>query len=1072
MKVFPPARPTLAARAPVFFAVVFLAGNLFSPGGAMAADTTIIGGTYTGIYGNSGTAAVPPDSDPNANGNTLTLGNGSAGPTISNSSITIAGGSALGTSAGSSGSASGNRLTVNHGTSLAASAGIAFIGGLAGWSSGNANNNTVIIDGFDQSNDNVVIDGGVSYSNGEASANNVTINSGNTNNFAGIFGGLADGAAQSNTVTINGGGEINGSIAAGSSSYGFAGGSADHNIVNISGGSANIQSGGTFSTIWGGFSRYGSASYNEVHIGSGYTGTIGDANVSTGNLSISGGMTGDFPSSSGGGGGSADHNIVEIAGGTILSGVAVSGGRAINGAVVYNTVSISGGTVGGDIYGGSTRNGSATANIVSITTSGKAYQNIYGGYAETEIYAAAPGDLFSGNTLNLQAGNTVSSVHNMEIINFTSSGSAGIDLLDATPSGASGAPQVTLNTDVYTVAFGGVISGSGGLSKTGAGTLTLSGLNTYSGGTTVNNGILAGSIAANTDLTVAGGATYDGTGAARSVNVLSGAGNIINDSGLSAQSGAFSGGISGSGGLSKTGGGTLTLSGLNTYSGMTTVNNGILAGSIAANTDLTVAGGATYDGTGAARSVNVLSGAGNIINDSGLSAQSGAFSGGISGSGGINKTGAGTLTLSGLNTYSGMTTVNNGILELGASGSLASRTLTLRGGAVFRDGSGGYSLNGGVLNLRGKNAIYDGNLSAAGGLLNFYAPASMTGGETMLNVSGAADISGGTVNLGIDGAGSPLKRGDSLILIDAAALTGAPVNRTADGRGMQGITLRYEFEILADAAGGRLLARVSSAPSVNPQIKALSEGFSSGLSLVTQGADLIAGPGMLEAVNSARRTEEGGARESGGAQENDGSQEDGGARAGVSPGYGLGTFGTLSGGSLRYNTGSHVDLQSMSMLAGLSWGHNFTPGYLTLGTFFEYGSGSYDTYNSFSNAASVHGEGNIYHMGGGLLGRLDFRGSGSGHFYGEASVRAGGLHNSYASSDLGAPGGGKANYDSSSAYYGLHLGGGYVWDLTAAASLDLYGKYFWTHQEGDSLTLSGGDPVTFRDADSQRLRAQ
>jgi outer membrane autotransporter protein len=42
--------------------------------------------------------------------------------------------------------------------------------------------------------------------------------------------------------------------------------------------------------------------------------------------------------------------------------------------------------------------------------------------------------------------------------------------------------------------------------------------------------------------------------------------------------------------------------------------------------------------------------------------------------------------------------------------------------------------------------------------------------------------------------------------------------------------------------------------------------------------------------------------------------------------------------------------------------------------------------------------------------------------------------------------------------------------LTEAASLDFYGKYFWTRQEGDSVTLSSGDPVAFADVDSQRLR--
>jgi outer membrane autotransporter protein len=143
---------------------------------------------------------------------------------------------------------------------------------------------------------------------------------------------------------------------------------------------------------------------------------------------------------------------------------------------------------------------------------------------------------------------------------------------------------------------------------------------------------------------------------------------------------------------------------------------------------------------------------------------------------------------------------------------------------------------------------------------------------------------------------------------------------------------------------------------------------------------------------------------------------------------------------------------------------------MVLGAFFEYGNGSYDTYNSFSTSASIHGDGDVYYLGGGLLGRMDFINTGPGHFYAEASGRAGSIHNEYGSSDLRDTFGRKAEYDSSSAYYGLHMGTGYVWNINDIASLDLYGKYFWTRQEGDSVRISTGDPVKFEDVDSSRLR--
>ena len=260
---------------------------------------------------------------------------------------------------------------------------------------------------------------------------------------------------------------------------------------------------------------------------------------------------------------------------------------------------------------------------------------------------------------------------------------------------------------------------------------------------------------------------------------------------------------------------------------------------------------------------------------------------------------------------------------------------------------------------------------------------------------------------------------------------------------MQGVTLKYTFDILTD--NNKLLATVSSTgPTVNEQAKALSEGFLGGMGLVTQGADVAAGQGMTSAVSAAKN--------------------------GAASGYGLAGFGALSGGSVRYNSGSHVDMHSLSLLAGLALGTDIAPGRLTLGAFFEYGNGSYNTYNSFSNAASVDGNGNTHYLGGGILGRMDFINTGPGHFYAEASGRAGNVYNKYESSDLRDANGREASYDSTSAYYGLHLGTGYIWNITDEASLDLYGKYFWTRQTGDSITLSTGDPIDFEDVYSSRLR--
>ena len=401
--------------------------------------------------------------------------------------------------------------------------------------------------------------------------------------------------------------------------------------------------------------------------------------------------------------------------------------------------------------------------------------------------------------------------------------------------------------------------------------------------------------------------------------------------------------------------------------------------------------------------------------------------------------------------YSGGTgmAVNNSVT---ISGVTISNGVELRGGDT--SSSTGDVFSGNALHLK----IADLTVANLENFeyLNFYLPATLRAGGAMLIIGpgGTADLTedsglgrSSVVNLSIDGSSSPLRTGDRIVLIDASAgtlFTNSGLNTTAVARVTQGATLKYDFDILADTANNKLLAAVRRA-GADERARALSAGNLAGLALVNQSAEMIAGPGMAEAVKAARR-------------------------ASLSTGYGLGVFGTLSGGWSRYDTGSHLDMSSLSLMTGLAWGAEVKPGFLTLGAFFEYGNGSYDTYNSFSSAASVHGDGDVYHIGGGVAGRLDFADTGPGRVYAEASFRTGGVHNEYSSSDLRDPLGRKADYDASSAYYGFHLGAGYVWNITEAASLDLYGKYFWTRLEGDSVTLSTGDPVRFKNADSSRLR--
>ncbi|GHU10638.1 hypothetical protein FACS1894185_2470 [Betaproteobacteria bacterium] len=434
-------------------------------------------------------------------------------------------------------------------------------------------------------------------------------------------------------------------------------------------------------------------------------------------------------------------------------------------------------------------------------------------------------------------------------------------------------------------------------------------------------------------------------------------------------------------------------------------------------------------------------------------------SGGNPGLGGKASLTAGTLSAPTINLTKsdGALTVEVGVLDVTGNNTTLSLTsnpstdisasdvvfhnLNLGGGhtlKVDRNGSNDFGFD--ILNVYGKATYDDTNgLNAAGKALNFYIPESMGDGEKMLTVTGGdANITNSTVNVGIDGRSSPLKAGDSVTLIDATATTliDAPSNTTANGQGMQGVTLKYEFELDTTTYANQLIARVTKV-GANEQSKAFSEGFLSGLALVNQGVDLAADQGMDALWHEARA----------GAQ-------------------GRGAFAVLSGGSRRYKTGSHVDVDSFSLMTGIAGDMKLAPGELTLGAFLVYGEGDYDTYNSFANAASVRGKGDSDYAGAGVLGRLDFNGAngtGTGHAYAEASLQAGSVKTDFRSNDL-------ARYKSRSGYYGAHLGTGYVWTLTDKAQFDLYGKYLYARRDSDRVTLSAGDPLRFNAVESHRLR--
>jgi autotransporter-associated beta strand protein len=449
------------------------------------------------------------------------------------------------------------------------------------------------------------------------------------------------------------------------------------------------------------------------------------------------------------------------------------------------------------------------------------------------------------------------------------------------------------NSDLIVHQFGagnltisGVIANGQGnsvLTKAGTGKLTLTGANTYTGQTFLNNGIT--SISSNANLgdintgaaialdngTLQATATFalDNSGSSSRNIILYGSGGTIDVPGANnlTVSGIISNiNTSNQGPLIKTGSGTLSLSGTNTYTGATRISGGVISvatladGGTASGIGQSVGAapalvfdGGTLQYTGGAQSTNrtftvtpnggtidasgtgplTFSNAAPVVVDSPLagsgartltltgSATDNVFAGQVvNGTGGVTslqKSGAGSWTLSHPNhTYTGNTTVTAGTLALSAPNTNNIRTsplISIGAGATLdtRQLSGGGITLASQQTLTGSGAVNGGVTAAAGSIIT---PGS--NGVGVLTTSALTLAPGSIYNYEFNA--TPANDLLNVITPNALTLNGGGFNLFAEGTQNKWTTAgKYKLIQYAGSLGGTGIGALTSSSIVNPQ---------------------------------------------------------------------------------------------------------------------------------------------------------------------------------------------------------------------------------------------------------------
>jgi len=514
-----------------------------------------------------------------------------------------------------------------------------------------------------------------------------------------------------------------------------------------------------------------------------------------------------------------------------------NGGHTLSGAITVNldNLLINGNdaaasvTLSGQITGSHDVVLNALTGNLTVTLANAGTANSYSG--ATTIGANCKLVLGTSNQIPNTSAVSVSGTLDLNSYSETVGSITGAGTIDDVAGG--GTSTLTCGGDNSTTTFSGTIQNTSGtlsITKTGSGTLTLSGGNnlTYDGATSVSAGILK-LVDCNALANGSSPASFDiSTGATLEFNA--------NSQNISLGSTAVSGTvITGTGTLTKTGGWNLQLGNQGSSSNKVYINmtgglidieagsilNGGWQGGYWSNnkSSLYIASGAVIDlWDGNTIYVDALTGAGTVTKGSisastntiiiGVNNGSGTFTGTITETAGnpvaVTKQGSGTETFTGTNSYTGVTTISAGTLKLGSTsalGTTASATTITSGAVLDLNGQNYASTEALTINGTGiasAGAVINSSASTAtfAGLITLGSASSIIAGSGDISISNTGTITGNTFNLTIGGAHNTTiasiigTTSGSLIKSDAGVLTLSALNTFTGSTTVNGGTLK------------------------------------------------------------------------------------------------------------------------------------------------------------------------------------------------------------------------------------------------------------------------------------------